>query len=70
MNPFEIKEVQELTKASNEVNNKTKAFENSSKEVKSPCHIPTINEGFGGANIPWYRCQHIENIHLCLMAKK
>ena len=52
MNPFEIKEVQELTKASNEVNNKTKAFENSSKEVKSPCHIPTINEGLEGQTYP------------------
>lgn len=52
MNPFEIKEVQELTKASNEVNNKTKAFENSSKEVKSPRHIPTINEGLEGQTYP------------------
>ena len=48
MNPFKIKEVQELAKASNEVNNKTKAFENSNKEVKSPRHIPTINEELAG----------------------
>ena len=34
MNPFGVREVQEMTKASNEVNNKTKAFENSNKEVK------------------------------------
>lgn len=52
MNPFGTKEVQELTKSSNEINNKTKAFENSSKEVKSPRRISTINEGFEGKTYP------------------
>ena len=46
MNPFGVREVQEMTKASNEVNNKTKAFENSNKEVKSPRHIPTSVPGY------------------------
>lgn len=52
MNPFRVKEVQEMAKASNEVNNKTKAFENSSKEVKAPRHIPTINERLEGQKYP------------------
>lgn len=52
MNPFETKEVQELTKVSKEVNNKTKAFENSNNEVKAPRHIKTINEGLVGKTCP------------------
>ena len=69
MNPFGIKEVQELAKASNEVNNKTKAFENSSKEVKSPRHIPTINEGLAGQTYPGTDVEYRKHT-LCLMAKR
>lgn len=52
MNPFETKEINELMKTSNEVSNKTRAFENSSKEIKSPYHISTINEGLSGQIYP------------------
>lgn len=52
MNPFGIKEVLEMANASNEVKNKTKAFENSNKEVKLCRHIPTINEGLEGKKYP------------------
>ena len=52
MNPFGIHEIQELSKKINEAGNKLKAFENSLKEVKSPRHIPTINEGLEGKKYP------------------
>lgn len=52
MNPFEVNEVQEMTKVSNEVSNKTKAFENTDREVKSPRQIHTINEELAGKKYP------------------
>lgn len=52
MNPFSIKEIQELTKAPKDINNKTKAFENIKKEIKPPRHISTINEGLEGKVYP------------------
>ena len=52
MNPFEIKEVQELSKSTSDVGKTTKAFENAKNEVKSPRHIPTINEGLAGQTYP------------------
>lgn len=52
MNPFEIKEVQELLKSTSDVGKTTKAFENAKNEVKSPRHITTINEGLAGQTYP------------------
>lgn len=52
MNPFGIKEIQELTKTLNEVSNKTKAFENTNKEIQTPRHITTINEGLADKTYP------------------
>lgn len=52
MNPFDMKEVAELSKAQSEIKNKTKAFENSKSDVKTPRHIPTINEGLAGQTYP------------------
>ncbi len=48
MNPFGMKEVQELSEAVSDVRKTTKAFENMENEVKPPRHIPTINEGLAG----------------------
>lgn len=52
MNPFEIKEVQEMSKSTSDVGKTTKAFENTQNEVKSPRHITTINEGLAGQTYP------------------
>lgn len=52
MNPFEIKEVQELSKSPNDVQSTTKAFENTKSDVKSPRHISTINESLEGKKYP------------------
>jgi hypothetical protein len=52
MNPFATKEVQEITKSSKEISNKTKAFENTKNEVKTPRHITTINESLEGKTYP------------------
>ena len=52
MNPFEIKEVQELLKSTSDVGKTTKAFENAKNEVKSPRHFTTINEGLAGQTYP------------------
>lgn len=52
MNPFMIKEIQELTKPLAETYNKTRAFENWGKEINSPRHISTINEGLMGRAYP------------------
>ena len=47
MNPFnEVKEVK--SQGTKEVGNKTKAFENTSNDVKETRHITTINESLGG----------------------
>lgn len=52
MNPFGLKEVVEMAKSSNEVKNKTKAFENNNKEVNSPRHLSTIREDLEGQRYP------------------
>lgn len=52
MNPMGFKDIQELTKAASEVNNKTKAFEQSGREIKTSRHIATINEGLDGKTHP------------------
>lgn len=52
MNPFEIKEMQELRKNFSEVTGKTKAFENAKSEGKFHRHLPTINEGLKGEKYP------------------
>ena len=52
MNPFRIREFQELTKTTSEISNKTKAFESTKNEIKSPTHISTINEGLDGQKYP------------------
>lgn len=52
MNPFIFKEIQELTKASNDIGIKTKAFENTKNEIKTPEHIKTINENLEGKKYP------------------
>ena len=52
MNPFEIKEFKELAKGAEGIGNKTKAFENTKNEVKSPRHITTINEAYEGKKYP------------------
>lgn len=48
MNPFEIKEIQELSKSTSDIGRTTKAFENTKNEIKSPRHITTINESLAG----------------------
>lgn len=52
MNPFGIREVQELPKSASDVGKKTKAFENTRNEIMSPRHITTINEGLAGQTHP------------------
>lgn len=48
MNPFGIKEVSEFSQTAKDVENTTKAFENSKNEIDQSRHIPTINEGLEG----------------------
>ena len=52
MNPFGIKEVQEISNPVKEIGNTTKGFENTQNEIKSPRHISTINEGLSGQTYP------------------
>lgn len=52
MNPFGINEVQELSEKTDETEKTTKAFENAENEVKTPRHIPTINESLEGQTYP------------------
>lgn len=52
MNPFGMKEVQELSKAASDVGKTTKAFETTKNEVKLQKHISTINEGLAGQIYP------------------
>ena len=52
MNPFEIKEIQEVSKAASDVGKTTKAFENMKNEVKHPRHIHTRNEELAGQTYP------------------
>ena len=52
MNPFAIKEIQEVTRSGKDIGKTTKAFENTKNEVKSPRQITTINEGFSGQKYP------------------
>lgn len=52
MNPFGIKEIQEIIKSPSDIRKTTKAFENAKSEVKFPRHISTINEGLAGQTYP------------------
>lgn len=52
MNPFGMKEIQEVSKSACDVGNATKAFENAGKEVNGPRHLSTINEGLSGQTYP------------------
>lgn len=61
-NPFEIKEVQELSKSISDVGKTTKAFENQKSEVKSPRHIDTINEGLAGQTYPGTNVEYRKHI--------
>lgn len=62
MNPFEIKEIRELSGTTSDVGNTTKAFENTKNEVKSPRHIPAINEGLAGQKYPGTDVEYKEHI--------
>lgn len=57
MNPFEIKEIQELSKSTSDIGRTTKAFENTKNEIKTPRHITTINEGLAGQTYSWNKCR-------------
>lgn len=49
----EFTETKDLSnRSTNGVGNRTKAFENTSREVKEPVHIKTINEDLAGQNYP------------------
>lgn len=52
MGSFEIKEVQELSKSTNDIGRNTKAFDTAKSEVNPPRHITTINEGLSGEKYP------------------
>lgn len=45
-------EVKEIKKPTQEVGNKSKGFENTTKEVNEPRHISTINENLAGKTYP------------------
>ena len=49
MNPFnEVSEVSEVRKPTQEVSNRSRGFENTTKDVNEPRHINTINEDKAG----------------------
>lgn len=64
MNPFGMKEVQELSKAASDVGKTTKAFENTKNEVKPTRHIPTINEGLAGQTYPGTKVEYKKHIFI------
>lgn len=61
MNPFnEVKEIK--NQATKEIGNKTKAFENTSSEVREVRHIPTINEKLEGKTYPGTNVEYRKRI--------
>lgn len=62
MNPFNIKEVEELTRKVNEIANTTKAFENARDELKSPRRIKTINEYLEGEKYPGTNIEYKKHV--------
>lgn len=62
MNPFIMKEVQEVTKTLKDVGNRIFAFENANNEVNPPRHILTINEELDGEKYPGTNVEYKKHI--------
>lgn len=64
MNPFAIKEVMEFSKGKSEISNTIKAFENNKKDIGSPRHISTINEGLAGKTYPGTNVEYRKHVFM------
>ena len=59
----EFADVKEISNRNiKEVGNKTKAFENTSREVKEPRHIKTINEDLEGQKYPGTNVEYKKHV--------